>query len=207
MVATASLVMSTSASAEIIQSWPPPTQDQLDLWRGGSTRNTYIPVTSATSTQRLKSNLIRTMDSFEDFVFHEIDRYEQFDPGVWRENELPIAQFQQNAWEAVRGGWEVFYLPAPKDLPLLTGFGSITVLDPTPNTPGLYQFMTIDFSLWPYQIKVTHYAWYQTDPLLDTRFDDFPYDRSQDSVAIPSPGSGALMIGLGSLLLLRRPQR
>jgi hypothetical protein len=128
----------------------------------------------------------RYMNHIEDWV-HFSSSAQRQDPGYWHATEwLDQPLHTSSDWQAFSGGWNSSRFSMPQ------GFGNyqgpITLYDPTPNTPGLYQFVTLTYDFQLREVVVVHSAWMTADSALP---------------AIPSVGTLGLLSGFLNLKSLR----
>lgn len=159
-----------------------------------SNLNRAIQLTSDTALS-LEKRIDRAHTVFEDFVFNEgVDRV--YDRRLYPSDQY-LATNTGPRWAAIDGGWNSIVVSAPSEMPLGVHFGIQTIYDPTPHTPGLYQFTEIDWSRYPFTITITHKAWVLVESLPTGLTNSSAWATDRGS-SIPSP-SGAFILGLGAL--------
>jgi len=106
-------------------------------------------------------------------------------------------------WVSVDGGWNTVVIAAPSFMPPGVNFGTQVILDPTPHTPGLFQWTEISWARFPFFIEITHKAWVIAPDPYKYDFTVVPERYTADYRYVPAPAS-LIALGLGTTMLGRR---
>jgi len=102
-----------------------------------------------------------------------------------------------DVWVQSSGAWNSISLTKSLPEPPLGIFGTQVIYDSLNNTPNLYQFTTVDWTNWPFKIRVTHFAW-ESVSFLD--WYDLYQDLNRETFgrsSIPAPGA-VIALGIGA---------
>lgn len=153
-------------------------------------------------------SLVDSVYELESSNFSDLDetRWSQLSMNVFEDvfyieglDKFPVSPFEASFDQQSFGVNELIgNIHTTRRIPLefasweLLAAGQITILDPTPHTPGLYQYViaTVEFD----HIRLEHFAWRIPE-------EDFSSPRP---VFIPSPGACGVLLAASAYSLRRR---